>query len=220
MGFIRKYRVEIIYLSLLLLVIVNQNSEENFIYTRIMTIGVLSLLSYFLKNNFKFMNTLLLSVTINLVTYRSFRIDGYDVNFWSVSIALLLYLALIGNIFMVFKDMYLLKTNEKGKRNGLKLLYVFTSFLLLVGTVISSYSHIYQGIWLNYSGSFSVVDSSVFPSFYYSSVVYFTLGFGEITPLTDLARSVTITQMFLGYLITCLIVPTFLVAFQRVFTRE
>lgn len=220
MNWLKKYRIEIAYTLLLIAVVFNRSIGSSYLMTRLVSIIALTAMSYFLDMRFKMVNTFILALSIYVVSSRAYGVNGYDMDYWSVAIALLLYIALIMNIFLVIKDMYLLKSDPKAGRNGFKLLYVLSSFLLLIGTVVISYSHIYMNIWRINSDAFSLSVHEKFPAFYYSSTTYFTVGFGEITPVSELARNVTISQMFFGYMITCLIIPTVLVAFQRLFQND
>lgn len=182
---VKKYRYEIIYCLMLLGIILNQRNDHVLLLVRLAFILGLSGMSFLLSLRFKMINTLVLSGCIYLISSRAYATDGYDISLWSIALAVLLYIALIMNIFLVIKDMYQKKNIAKDPHNGFKLLYIIGSFFLLIGIVVSSYAQIYQSIWRIDPEAFSVGKDGVFTSLYYSSVTYFTVGMGMSPPLVS-----------------------------------
>lgn len=217
----KKYRLEGIYLLILLLVVIsNQSANQSALIIKGILIVSLWLLPYFLNLRFKIINTVILACSINWISSTFFQSDQNDAGRLAVVVAIMLFVALILNIFLVIKEMYQRKAKDERKRNGLKLAYVLLAFAMLIGTVVMSYSHIYENILANDPSAFAVSSPAGFSAFYFSSTTYFTVGYGDITPVSDLARSVCISQMIFGYVITCMILPTILVAFQKLFRTE
>lgn len=218
--FLKKFWLETLYLLILVTVIVNQSSNQSMLIVKGVLIACMWGMPYYLNMNFKILNTAILSGSIILVTSTFFKTSRNDTSTLAVVVALMLFIVLVSNIFLVIKEMYQLKELSSKKHNGLKLLYVIFAFLILIGTVLLSYSHIYSNIQFNNPGAFIVSNNAEFSALYYSSTTYFTVGFGDITPVSELARGISISQMIFGYSITCLIIPTVLVAFQKLFDTK
>lgn len=215
---VRKYRLEIIYLFVLLMMIIsNQSSTDTALIVKGVLIIGLWIMPYFLNLSFKIINTIILAISTNFVSATFFMNTKNSVGSLSVIIAIMLFTAMVVNIFLVIKEMYQLKVSKGKRHNGFKLLYVVLAFLLLIGTVVFSYSHIYENILSNNPSAFVISNDASFSAIYFSSTTYFTVGYGDITPVSALARGVSVSQMVFGYIITCLILPTTLVAFQKLF---
>ncbi|MBI9010814.1 MAG: two pore domain potassium channel family protein [Clostridiales bacterium] len=216
--FVKKYRLEALYLCVLLMMIIsNQSSDRLALVIKGVLIIGLWIMPYFLNLGFKIINTVILAISTNFVSATFFMNSKNSVGSLSVIIALMLFTAMVVNIFLVIKEMYQLRVTKGEKRNGFKLLYVVLAFMLLIGTVVFSYSHIYENILTNNPSAFSYNNETSFSGIYFSSTTYFTVGYGDIIPVSALARGVSISQMVFGYIITCLILPTTLVAFQKLF---
>lgn len=216
--FLQKYRLEAIYLFVLLLMIIsNQSSTRLALIIKGVLIVGLWIMPYFLNLSFKIINTVILAISTNFVSATFFMNSKNSVGSLSVIIAIMLFAAMVVNIFLVIKEMYQLRVTKGEKRNGFKLLYVVLAFMLLIGTVVLSYSHIYENILSNDPSAFLISNDITFSAIYFSCTTYFTVGYGDITPVSALARGVSISQMVFGYIITCLILPTTLVAFQKLF---
>ncbi len=221
LKFLKRFWLETLYLLILAVVIIsNQSSTQPMLIVKGVLIVSMWGMPYFLKLKFKVINTFILAGSIILVTSTFFETSRNDTNTLAVVVVLMLFFALVLNVFLVIKEMYQRKEVSSKKRNGLKLIYVIFAFLLLIGTVLVSYSHIYGNIQFNNPGAFVVSNSAKFSALYYSSTTYFTVGFGDITPVSALARGISISQMIFGYSMTCLIIPTVLVAFQKLFETE
>ena len=219
--FFKSYWMEIMYLLMLLIVIIsNFSSEQSMLIVKGVLVISLWGMPYFLNTKFKVINTLILSGSIIWVTSTFFKTSRNDSSTLAVVVALMLFVALVLNVLLVIKDMYQRKETSTRKHNGFKLAYVVFAFLIIIGTVLLSYSHIYANIQFNDPSSFVVGNQATFSALYYSSTTYFTVGFGDITAVSDLARGISISQMIFGYVITCLIIPTVLVAFQKLFDNE
>lgn len=219
--FIKNNCLEIIYLIILtIIIILSRSSDKSILIFRGLLISCMWVIPYFLNIRFKVINTGILSISIIYITSRFFSSSRIDASNIAIILILMLFITLVINIFLVIKDMYQLKEKSGKLRNGLKLIYVLSAFLLLIGTVIISYSHIYDNIQFYNSSSFTIGSGGVFSGIYYSSTTFFTVGYGDITPMSSLARAISISQMVFGYLITCLIIPTILVAFQKLFVSE
>lgn len=216
--FLQKYRLEAIYLFVLLLMIIsNQSSTRLALIIKGVLIVGLWIMPYFLNLSFKIINTVILAISTNFVSATFFMNSKNSVGSLSVIIAIMLFAAMVVNIFLVIKEMYQLRVTKGEKRNGFKLLYVVLAFMLLIGTVVLSYSHIYENILSHDPSAFLISNDITFSAIYFSCTTYFTVGYGDITPVSALARGVSISQMVFGYIITCLILPTTLVAFQKLF---
>ena len=199
------------------MIISNQSSTRLALIIKGVLIVGLWIMPYFLNLGFKIINTAILAISTNYVSATFFMNSKNSVGRLSVIIAIMLFTAMVVNVFLVIKEMYQLRVTKGEKHNGFKLLYVVLAFMLLIGTVVFSYSHIYENILSNDPSAFVISNDISFSAIYFSSTTYFTVGYGDITPVSDLARSVSISQMVFGYIITCLILPTTLVAFQKLF---
>jgi len=218
---LKSYWLEVVYLLILSIVIIsNQSPKQSMLIIKGVLIVSMWGIPYFLNMKFKVINTAILSFSIILVTSTFFKTSRNDTSVLAIVIALMLFITLVLNVFLVIKEMYQRKEKNLKQRNGLKLLYVIFAFLILIGTVLLSYSHIYENIQFNDPSAFIVGNNTNFSPLYYSSTTYFTVGYGDITPVSELARGISISQMIFGYLITCLIIPTILVAFQKLFANE
>lgn len=215
------YGLEVLYILVLIVVLFfssRRPGEPGMLLGGVFIIS-LWVLPFFLKLWAKIINTLILGVSIPIISSIFYRNTQNRAGYLSLVISILLYCALILNIFFVIKELYQ-REPQGGKRdNGLKLLYVILAFIILIGTIILSYGHIYENIMLSDPQAFAVGSEVTFLAVYYSSVTYFTVGYGDIVPKSDLARAVSISQMVSGYIVTCLILPTVLVAFQKLFQK-
>lgn len=219
--FFKRYWLELLYILLLTVVIIsNQSSAQSLLIVKGVLVVSMWGMPYFLNMKFKVINTVILSGSIVLITSTFFKTSRNDTSSLAVVIVLMLFVALVFNILLVIKEMYQRKETSSRKHNGLKLSYVLFAFNLLIGTVLLSYSHIYSNIQFHDPSAFVVSNQAEFSSLYYSSTTYFTVGFGDIIPVSYLARATSTSQMIFGYLITCLIIPTLLVAFQKLFGEE
>lgn len=216
--YILKNKYELLFILFIMFIITANSSLLLFINISSLIISfILPVLCYFHKIRFKIINTLIL--TISTITVSS-NLFNYSINVTTIVAIIkvfMLYFTLVLNIFLVTKELYQVKINFKKNYYGMKLLYVIVSFILLTGTVVISYSLIYENIWFYNPNSFSLDNVDFFPSMYYSSTTFFTVGYGDIIPISYHARLVSMSQMFLSYLITCLILPSVLVAFQKLF---
>lgn len=224
MNYLRKVihsgKCEVLYLFFLIVLTIG-NSNTFFVLLFKLIIGFfIFILIYFLKLKFKIFNTLLLTAVTIFVTSSLFDGGVNNNGILVILKAILLYFTLVFNIFSVTQELYQRNVKAKRNYNSLKLLYVIISFLLLIGTVVLSYSNIYENIWLSDNNAFTFIPYNTFLPLYYSSSTYFTVGYGDIIPVSSTARIVSISQMFFSYLITCLILPSVLVAFQKLFQDQ
>lgn len=212
-------KCEMLYFFFLILLTIGTNNNFFILFVKLIISFSIFILIYFLKLKFKIFNTLLLTFVTVFVSSSLF--DGISNNGILVILkTLLLYFALVFNIFSVTRVLYQRNVDAKRNYNSLKLLYVIFSFLLLIGTVVLSYSYIYENIWISDTNAFAFTPYNTFLPLYYSSSTYFTVGYGDIIPVSNTARVVSISQMFFSYLITCLILPSVLVAFQKLFQDQ
>jgi len=218
MKLMKQYWLEVIYVLILMFVFVsNQSSEQSMLLIKGALVVSLWVIPYLLNLRFKVVNTVILSASIIWITSSFFKTNRDDASILAVVIALMLFIALVLNVFSVIREMYRKKEKGHKKYNGLKLSYVILAFLIVIGTILISYSHIYKNIHYNELNAFAVANDAQFSAIYYSFTTYFTVGFGDVTPISNLARIISMTQMIFGYIITCLVIPTVLVAFQKLF---
>lgn len=102
----------------------------------------------------------------------------------------------------IFKELDSFKNSKLTDKVGFSLSLIFTkswrSYMVLAvwGFLINIiFATIY---WLN-SYSFINLDSNFLSAFYYSIVTFTTLGYGEITPITNVARLLVITEVCIGF---------------------
>ena len=81
------------------------------------------------------------------------------------------------------------------------------------------YASLYSAIAYNQPDSFTQTLSRT-DGLYYTVTVFATVGFGDITPRSELARIVTTTQMLFGLVVFGLIVRTLLGAVQMAVQRR
>jgi len=202
-------------LILVLLFLVNRIPGNHIALVKGLLILALWLIPFFMHLQLKIINTLVLSVSIYAISHSFFNNSVGTITLVSVIITMMLYVALIMNIFVVIKEMYEKSVESDQITNGMKFGYILFAFGVLVSTVLMTYSLIYDNLYLMDAGAFLVNSSSQFDALYYSFVTYFTVGYGDITPVTTMAKGVSLSQMVLGYIITCLVIPVILVAIQK-----
>lgn len=79
------------------------------------------------------------------------------------------------------------------------------ALVLIAAMFLAVFSMIYVVISLNDNGAFTEVLDP-FTSYYFSLTVLATVGFGDITPVTTLARSVTMVQMALDLVFVAVLI--------------
>jgi len=57
-------------------------------------------------------------------------------------------------------------------------------------------------------------------SLYFSGTTYFTVGYGDITLASNVARMVCLSEIVFGYLTTCLIHLHYLLLFNKYFIKQ
>lgn len=217
---IKKISLEGVYVVLLIvLFITNQLSHDIALYSRMGLIVGIIVLPVFLSIRYKVINTVLLSGSVLYLTNSFFSESLNQVELLTVILPMMMFVALVANLFMVIKDFYSTVDKESKGFALLKLVYVIGAFLLLIFTIVMSYAHIYNNIYMNNPDAFYISTKGTFSDLYFSATTYFTVGYGDITPVSNIARMVSLSEMVFGYLTTCLILPTLLVAFQQVFRK-
>ncbi len=215
-NFFVRNKFEILYLlTLISLIILINRPEQPILVGRFFLVVFLWILPFRVNLKFKIFNTFILASMINYIASLLFADTNYRVNGLVVILTVMLFISLIVNIFAVISNMYHAPEDDNRRRQGLKLGYILVAFIILVGTVVSTYSLIYNNIAINNIEAFNYSEGIEFDSLYYSFVTYFTVGYGEITPISKLARSISMSQMALSYILTCLIIPSILVAIQK-----
>lgn len=96
------------------------------------------------------------------------------------------------------------RINSERVRESVLAVYAPTSVLLLLGAWTVQQIAGFGLIWWGLGGLEG--GSSLGDSIYYSGVVYFTLGFGEVVPVTGIVRAGALIESFLGLLTTALVI--------------
>lgn len=198
------------------LIITNPFTDRNVLIVRGGLIVVLWVLPAFLNLRYKMVNTLILAGIIRLLTASLFNSTQNRIECLTVVVAIMMFVALVLNIFMVIGEFYRRKETVGRRLEIFKLMYVLGAFALLIYTLIMGYAQMYENIYTYQDGAFNV-GFGVFSPVYFSSTTYFTVGYGDTVPVSQMARWVTLSQMVFAYVTTCLIIPTILVSFQKLF---
>jgi voltage-gated potassium channel len=120
---------------------------------------------------------------------------------------------LIFIIYHIFVSTFKAKIVNKGVINGAIVVYLLIGFL---------WTFNYSLVECLHPGSFSHISEKIFghrPFVYFSFVTLTTLGFGDITPLTPVAQSLTILEAITGQ-IYLIIQVSWLVGLYVAHTRE
>ncbi len=117
---------------------------------------------------------------------------------------------LSGMIFYLFTIVSILQHIFRGRKITADTVYGAMSVYLLLGI---TWAFAYSLVELNFPGSFkglhgdlSLEGGERFDFIYYSFVTLTTLGYGDITPLSSQARSLSILQAVTGVLFTATLV--------------
>lgn len=111
---------------------------------------------------------------------------------WAVPLTLasvILWLALFG--------LYLIRQVQVIRRSGFPEVRALEALIIGIVLFISIFATAYYLLSLTNGSSFTE-SLDHFTAYYYTVTVLATVGFGDVTPLTTVARSLTMIQMFLG----------------------
>lgn len=218
-NFIFTYKYVFVYLTIILALLILRESNNSHIAIQAALVLSLWFLPFKMQISFKAVNTFILAYFLSASADSLINNSYYHINYLSLLLITALFFSLLINIFVVIKDFYIKRSRGNTIKigYGFRLAYIASSFITLIATVLLSYSRIYDDLFYLDSKTFSLAGGTVFNGFYYSCITYFTVGFGDIIPSTTLSRTVSLTQMIIGYFITCLIIPILLIAIQKLF---
>ncbi|QGG46850.1 ion channel [Heliorestis convoluta] len=152
----------------------------------------------------------------------SLKIDNQVHTLFSLFLMLTLLILLCINAIHIglhlnFLDKYIYLKNYR-------VIILIVSFLLIVVTVIASYSSIYYAYtdyyfqlsknnYLAYSGSNEVINK--FDCLYFSVSTYFSSAYGDIIPKGEIIKIIVQTEMFISYIINVVFTAVFFVFLQK-----
>lgn len=218
-NFITKHKFTILYVSTILALMIMRENKNSLIIAQGVLVLLLWYLPFRMRIPFKAINTFILVFFLFESADSLITDSAKHINILSLLLATALFLSILINIFAVLKDFYM--RTSKGLTikigYGLRLGYIISSFIIVISSILLSFSRIYEDIYYLDDRAFALAGGVDFNGLYYSCITYFTVGFGDIIPAMPMSRYVSITQMIIGYFITCLIIPILLVAIQKLF---
>lgn len=177
---------------------------------------VILFLPFMMITSFKVVNTIILGAFVWASSKTIFLTNETSQIRFSQGITYFIFFLFLVNILIVLAELYKLTKpiNTKGIVNYIyrfvykyRFIYAVFSIIALVAVILSSFQNIYHSIYTINHYSFN----GYFESLYLSFTTFFTIGYGDITPVSYNARIFVMTQMILSYFVTAMILPIMIV---------
>ncbi|WFD12432.1 potassium channel family protein [Tepidibacter hydrothermalis] len=150
----------------------------------------------------------------NLYSLLQIKIDTLNFNTKLFFIIFLIYLLLI--FINIINFCINFHSNKKHTKSIVNILILIFNYLLIVFIIIYGFSTIYDNYYGCSENNFIISSSwSDLTSFYYSSVTFFTVGYGDIVPNTDMLKVISVSEMILSSIINLIFIPITFIFIQK-----
>ena len=176
----------------------------------------------FLPLFFKFINLSMLWVIFSVSIGTASSVNGIDQFGFGGLLVVLMLLSVILNLLLIVRGLYSKRiSNLEPFPKFMSRVILYKDFIMFcviglkVWFVLYAFDRIYTILYGIDNTVFKVVEGGNFSGIYLSFVTFFTIGFGDITPVHPVARMYSMIQMLVGYVLTVIIIPVLYIALSN-----